>query len=580
VDEASRNDLVVGDQVTVQSLDAATTYAWTLVFAPQGSTATFTGSTSAVSPGHFTVDVEGAYLIRLVVDATLPTEDSQYVRLRFLTIFGQLHLVAAGERRDGTGIIPVDIDPEGWANEQNANLVVLKDFIKPIASSGRVFYVDATTGYADYNTIQDALVAASSLTPTAVAPWLILVRPGTYVEDLTLIPWVHLVGWPGNLDGQTSKAVVVEGLHTSTSTLSSQQTLLSNLHLENNADSALPTLAKSGAGTLKVYNCRVESNGVSLTQGPAVDLLAGTIEAEGSTFLHNIAGVATGWAFQQDAASTSMLRNCTLSGPSGIRINDGVGAAIQSQMEGCRIQSYHTSGVALSTRALSTEVLWCKILSAGTTGVHVGRPATVWSGDVSTALKYTDVSGDVIYDTTNLTGSNTLGLGSVGYANLTFPSTAPSITATTKATTLDYDPSSSGLDATHVQAAIDRLGVLTPLVYHKEMAALAGGTVTYRGWVPQACTLTAVRVYMQGVNTVGAYTATVTNIGVGASVLTAATFDMNTLTPATVTTLGLSATPTDLEFSASGLWTFSLTSDSAGFDGSEIFFELVFALVR
>jgi hypothetical protein len=126
IDEASRDDLVAADVVTVSSLDAATTYAWTLVFVPEGSAAAFTGSATAVSPGDFTVDVVGAYLVRLIVDLGLPTEDTQYLRLRALTTGLNLTLVAAGERRDGTGVIPVDVDSEGWANEQNNNLLALE----------------------------------------------------------------------------------------------------------------------------------------------------------------------------------------------------------------------------------------------------------------------------------------------------------------------------------------------------------------------------------------------------------------------------------------------------------------------
>lgn len=126
VDEASRDDLAIGDVVTVSSIDAATTYAWTIVFKPEGSAATFTGSSSDASPGSFTVDLVGPYLIRLVVDAGLATESSQYVRLRALTSVLGLTLVAAGERRDESGVIPVDADVEGWANEQNSNLLALE----------------------------------------------------------------------------------------------------------------------------------------------------------------------------------------------------------------------------------------------------------------------------------------------------------------------------------------------------------------------------------------------------------------------------------------------------------------------
>jgi len=130
IDELSRNDLVVGDIVTVSSLDAATTYNWAIAFAPEGSAATFSGSATAVSPGTFTVDLVGPYLIKLTVDVGLASEDTQYVRLRALTSFLSLQLVSAGERRDGTGIIPVDVDPEGWANEQNSNLQALESSLE------------------------------------------------------------------------------------------------------------------------------------------------------------------------------------------------------------------------------------------------------------------------------------------------------------------------------------------------------------------------------------------------------------------------------------------------------------------
>lgn len=92
----SRDDLRPGDVVTVESVATATTYSWSLAFKPLGSTATFSGSSVAQSPGTFTVDKEGPYLVRLVVDQALGTESQQFVRLRFLTILGDLKLVAGG----------------------------------------------------------------------------------------------------------------------------------------------------------------------------------------------------------------------------------------------------------------------------------------------------------------------------------------------------------------------------------------------------------------------------------------------------------------------------------------------------
>lgn len=162
VDEASRNDLVIGDVVVVSSLDAGTTYNWTLTYVPEGSLATFSGSATAVSPGSFTIDRAGAYMVRLVIDAGLPTQSTQYVRLRALTTTLGLTLVAAGERRDGTGIIPVDVDPTGWADEVNNNLLALEAAIAAggkfgsQASGGAAVAINPVAGANQYLTLGHA----------------------------------------------------------------------------------------------------------------------------------------------------------------------------------------------------------------------------------------------------------------------------------------------------------------------------------------------------------------------------------------------------------------------------------------
>lgn len=126
IDGASRDDLVVGDVVTLSSVGgAATTYNWSLAFKPNGSTAVFSGTSTNSSPGTFTVDLAGAYLVRLVVDAGEDTESTQTVRLRVLTS-GGLKLLAAGERRDTNGTVPVDASAAGWAHDQNYNLQTLE----------------------------------------------------------------------------------------------------------------------------------------------------------------------------------------------------------------------------------------------------------------------------------------------------------------------------------------------------------------------------------------------------------------------------------------------------------------------
>jgi len=175
VDSLSRDDLVIGDVVTVQTLDAAATYHWSLAFAPEDlsgtpSTATFSGAATDPSPGSFVVDHNGPYLIRLIVDQGLATEDAQYVRLRALTTPLALTLVSAGERRDGSGTIPVDVSVEGWANEQNFNLLKLQAAATTAESLADTLTVGNSTGGTDIQlSTGDKLVGQTDVTLEASA---------------------------------------------------------------------------------------------------------------------------------------------------------------------------------------------------------------------------------------------------------------------------------------------------------------------------------------------------------------------------------------------------------------------------
>lgn len=121
---ASRDDLIVGDLVSVESATLGfTSYQWDLLFIPEGSTAVLSGVVTGPGPLTFTVDKEGPYLVRLTAtDGTGTT--AQYVRLRALTAYGNLALVAAGEKYGATPV-PSDASTVGWAYEQNGNLLKL-----------------------------------------------------------------------------------------------------------------------------------------------------------------------------------------------------------------------------------------------------------------------------------------------------------------------------------------------------------------------------------------------------------------------------------------------------------------------
>jgi len=591
---ASRDDLLLGDVVSVTSVDAATTYSWILSFAPEGSAAVFSGSSSAVSPGNFTVDLEGPYLIRLTVDAGLPTEDTQYVRLRALTEFADLKLVSAGERRDGTGIIPVDIDTEGWANEQNFNLQALLGFVKRTALTGRILYVDANYGtdnYADHSTINDAITAAVGLGATVADPYAVLVRGGVYTEDVVFQSGVHVIGWPGGAArGNVVRVVAANGGGTGTHQVSlpnaSDLVMLSNLDLINTGVGATDaTVRKTGSGKVVFENCVIRQDAVGVAVGPALDIQAGEAEILGGELLVDDSNVNDRFTFAQTGTSTTVeIRDCLIQGPSGLDLNPNLNTLINCGLQRTIVRATGTAGVVgVRTSATSLLMEHCLVeaLQPAVTAlfqVHPSGGALI--SNVGVSLRWTRLDGNVTFDVTGIVGATSWHTGATTLGTVTYPGgPVSSVVATVDASSIFYDNTISTLIAENVQDAIDEIAAsaaISPVVYHKNMPPVPNDTVRYRGWVPVAAELIFVRVYMQTVNTVGTYTLTVTNEATGNTVLVGATFDMNTVLAGTVTPVALTAVPADLLFPAQGRWTIELTSNNPGFNGDDIYLALVF----
>jgi hypothetical protein len=473
---ASRDDLVLGDVVSVTSVDAATTYSWVLSYAPEGSAAVFSGSSSAVSPGTFNVDLEGPYLIRLTVDAGLPTEDTQYVRLRALTEFASLKLVSAGERRDGSGIIPVDVDVEGWANEQNFNLVTLLAFAKRTALTGRILYVDANDGvsnYADYSSINDAINGAIALGATTVNPYAVLVRAGVYSEDVVFQPGVHVIGWPG--DASRGNVVQIRaanaggtGTHQAALPLAADLVVLSNLDLINTGASATAAvLRKTGSGKVVLNDCVITQAAVAATVGPALDVQGGLADVLSCELLVNDSNANDRHTFAQTGASTTVeIRDSLIQGPSGITLNPSLLTTVNTSLQRTIIRVTGTAGlVGVQTSALALTMEHCLVeaLQGGVTAPFQVHPsAGVLVSNVGVDLRWSRLDGDVTFDITGIVGATTWRTGATAIeGTVSFPGGPVSTeAATVQATSLFYDNAATTLVSENVQGAIDEIAVI------------------------------------------------------------------------------------------------------------------------
>lgn len=491
---ASRDDLRPGNILTANSVDSHTTYSWSLDFIPEDadgnpSAAVLSSPASAIT--LFTIDNEGSYLLRLTVDASLGTEDTQSVRLRFLTVFGKLRLVAAGERRGSGGIIPVDVSAEGWAHEQNRNLQTLRGFVATVASSGRVLYVDANRGqdssnspndptiaegYANYSLVQAAInaAAAHAVPPSEADPFVILIRPGLYVEDLTLQAYIHLVGMPESSNVEDDRRVVLRaantsgGAHVANVLSSGQFTIVSGVVLENTTDAITDaTLTKTGDGELILKRSWVTQQGDDVTQGPALSLEGGLLQVEDSLIQSEALAASTRLAYSQEGLDTeATFIDSIIRGPSGCSINQGYTAGTRATFLRCDVESNAVSATAWALRSsaettlIEQSHLFTNALSANALQIHPSGAAVAHA--IAATVRWSRIDGTLSFNTTGIVGTTALNLGSVEYPvlNITGALAAGEHTALVQATTLFYDNTLTGLTATNIQDAIDEL---TPL---------------------------------------------------------------------------------------------------------------------
>lgn len=176
----------------------------------------------------------------------------------------------------------------------------------------RAVTVDGS-GSGDYVTIQAAIDAAQSATPTAGSRWLVRVAPGEYQEPLTLYDYIDIAGfgagYSSHLYSPANQAAVTNGA----------EATLSNLRLGGENDPVIQTGA-SFTGTMCFVDCvsdtdhdevilfqlvsgEVQVTGCHLTsQGRVFYLTTGTLKTCDSTFTRDggeneppleIAGAAT-----------------------------------------------------------------------------------------------------------------------------------------------------------------------------------------------------------------------------------------------------------------------------------------------
>ena len=478
---ASRNDAVLGSVVTLTSTNAHTTYSWTLAYKPVGSAAAFSGSSTASSPGTFTVDTEGPYLVRLTANLGLSTESTQYVRVRYPTVLGSLDLVAAGEGYGGAIPVPVDQTPTGWTDALNTNFMSVLGLIQGTLTSGRVLTVDPTSGYGDYTTIQAAIGAAVLAGAAATTPFVVKVNPGLYTENLAFQAFVHVIGWPGTPgDFPGFPAILVRGHHTVDLINGSDSTYISDIAFSNIASSTYATMLKTGPGSLMCRRVYLEQTGAGVSQGPAFQLEEGLGILE-DCYVVTSSVDDTHSAITQPSQSTLILERSSVIGPTGLTLNTSADSFVVTQLRNTNVIGQAATGTGILSDATAL-LLWNTEVSstaAVTVNVHPGAGAFV--PDMLVIVRNSTISGDLSFDKTGIVGDSLLELDASSYGDLVYPGGAlTAVESLTKGTSLHYDNTTSGLAAENVQDAIDEV--------HTEAVLVRTLDDAYDGGVPASGT--------------------------------------------------------------------------------------------
>lgn len=535
-----------GDVIYCESVDVHTTYSWTLVFTPDSPNGTVSSSGLIAPPGSttnnckFIVDNEGAYLVRLVVDAGLGTESTQFLRVRKITRFGDLKLVAAGERKDSVGAIPFDIDPVGWADDQNQNLQKLLAYVRRLSTSGRVLYVDANRGrksydstqnandftntlempgadlsalatsgvvtdaegFADFSDLSSAITYATDCATrgeTALSsdnPYVILVQNGLYIEDVNLVPNIHIVSADNffTTDNTYAKGVVIRstnvtGGHTFVGTSNTDRVVCVGVEFENTDGASTNPTFKVQKGIAHFVNCTISQK--SGTGGSALSIIpvdhTTTDECQAhlmNSYVQNTVASATDYAIKCGSDNARLvIENSTIVGQNGIQCNADYGGGLKEDVHlhivRSTVMANNVNGYAILSNASDLQVSYSYVSSSDTAKVLVIGENLPKTGDVVAKLIFSEFSNaQISFDTRQIAGSKTLQTSSCIYSEYVFPDAPPTHNAETQAKSLKYennyaDPFNSGtlavpvpnqLGATDVQDALDDLTFLSAIL--------------------------------------------------------------------------------------------------------------------
>ncbi len=203
---------------------------------------------------------------------------------------------------EGAAIYPVG-DILFW-KDPNGNVI-------PVTSLSQ--FVVSANGTTPYSTIQSAINAAHAAGPSISQTFTVYIKAGTYTENLTLYPYVNLIGPDGAWDDVQTCPVIINGNVTLASSVTNPLNFISNVTIISTTSFAINATVDITAWLLTFNNCTLSTTAASLLSFVLTDSSSSLIKFNNCQLTNSAGNFFTYSGVTSDCAFNYVFDNCYVS---------------------------------------------------------------------------------------------------------------------------------------------------------------------------------------------------------------------------------------------------------------------------
>ena len=174
-------------------------------------------------------------------------------------------------------------------------------------------FVVSANGTAPYSTIQSAINAANAAGPSVSQTFTVYIKAGTYTENLTLYPYINLVGPDGAFDDVQTCPVIINGDITLSSSVTSPVNFISNITINLTTVFAINSTVDITQWLLTFNNCTLSISAASLLSFVLTDQSSSLIKFNDCQLTNGTGKFFTYSGVTSDCSFNYVFDNCYVS---------------------------------------------------------------------------------------------------------------------------------------------------------------------------------------------------------------------------------------------------------------------------